>query len=101
MAKTAQQTILEHAARAFKAYRAQMPKKAGAGHELKDKLVDVAAVGLAGMATAKIPPKHAETIAGVLAMALGELPEEPIKAEPDVIDAEFKVINVKPRGKTA
>jgi hypothetical protein len=98
MAKTPHQTILEHAAKAFKAYRAQMPKKAGPAHELKDKLVDVAAVGLAGIATAKIPPKHAETIAGVLSMALGDLPDEPAKAEPDIVDAEFKVINVKPKG---
>ena len=100
MAKTPHQQIVEHAARMFKAYRAQMPKKAGAAHELKDKLVDVAAVGLAGIAAAKIETKHAETIAGVLSMALGDLPEAPeAKSDDNIVDADFKVINVTPKEK--
>lgn len=102
--KTAHQQIVAHAAKAFKAYRAQMPKKAGAGHELKDKLVDVAAIGLAGIAALRIEQKHAETIAGVLEMALGKLEEDDVKkatvVEDDgIVDAEFKVINVTPKGK--
>jgi hypothetical protein len=84
--------LLGHAAQVLRSVRAAQKPSANPAKAVGNNLLDVAIVGLAGVALKKMKSEHAETIAAAADMVFGGTEDTAKTSRSDVIDAEFTTI---------